>query len=109
MPKRIYYNKIVRDDMPEIIGEDGYRADTRRVEGTQLHTMLIAKLMEEVSEYVAMGDCSELGDVYEALIALAREVHGKDEEWLHKVARLKREQRGRISNLVLMCIEEKEA
>lgn len=109
MPKKIYVNKIVRDGMPEVIVADGYMCKTERLEprSGKHHAMLVAKLMEEAGEYV-QGDRCELADVYEVLLTLAREVHGKDEAWLHEMARAKREQRGGMSNLVLVYIEPRE-
>lgn len=109
MAKKIYINKIVRDGMPEVIVADGYMCKTKRLEprSGELHAMLIAKLMEETGEYV-QGDRCELADVYEVLLTLTHEMHGKDEAWLHETARVKREQRGGMSNLVLVFIEPRE-
>ena len=111
MAQHINFDKLVRENTPEIILGDGYELQTRRVapQSEEYRSLLIAKMLEEFGEWVKSGDENELCDVYEVLRTIVREVAGRDDEWMHGVAAAKREYKGRLSNLVLLWIRPKEA
>ncbi|NHN43427.1 nucleoside triphosphate pyrophosphohydrolase [Halorubellus sp. JP-L1] len=76
------YDKLVRDDIPSVVREDGNKPVTRRVDGDEYERYLAAKLVEEATEYAAaLGDdndteaddedpISELADVHAVLDAI---------------------------------------
>ena len=69
------YNKLVRDNIPEIIEKDGETAVYRVLETAEYKGALEAKLLEEAHEVIAAqgkeDTLEELADVLEVLEALA--------------------------------------
>lgn len=49
----ITYNKLVRDNVPDIIRANGGTCKTKTVKGEELRTALREKLCEEVAEFLA--------------------------------------------------------
>lgn len=68
--KTIVYNKLIRDNIPEIIQRDGKVAVTRVLEDEEYLLMLNQKLQEEVDEYLENGSVSELADIGEVMHAI---------------------------------------
>lgn len=87
------FNKLVRDRIPEIIERAGKRANVETLSDSEFLAAVDAKLQEELDEYLASGDPTELADLLETLYAasLARGV-GLDE--LERIRLKKREERG---------------
>lgn len=72
---KIIYNKLVRDNIPEIIRQDKAEPQIRILEQTEFLVELFKKLEEEAREVVgASADKKELtkeiGDVYEIIDAI---------------------------------------
>jgi len=64
--------KLVRDKIPEIIRAKGEVPSTRVADSAEYRELLLAKLSEEVQEFLASdGDPEELADVLEVVMALA--------------------------------------
>jgi predicted house-cleaning noncanonical NTP pyrophosphatase (MazG superfamily) len=64
--------KLVRDRIPEIIRANGEVPSVRVADGGEYQSLLVAKLSEEVLEFIASdGDPGELADVLEVVMALA--------------------------------------
>ncbi|WP_323174061.1 nucleoside triphosphate pyrophosphohydrolase [Natrialba sp. PRR66] len=64
------YDKLVRDNIPEIIEDNGEVPATRAVTGDEYESYLRDKLQEEVAEYLADRDADELADILEVVHAL---------------------------------------
>jgi predicted house-cleaning noncanonical NTP pyrophosphatase (MazG superfamily) len=71
------YDKLVRDEIPRVIREDGATPVTHRVDGTAYERRLAAKLEEEAAEFAADRDPEELADVLEVVETLVETV-GRD-------------------------------
>jgi predicted house-cleaning noncanonical NTP pyrophosphatase (MazG superfamily) len=75
---RTYYNKLVRDRIPEIIAAEGRRATTHVLDLKDYRAALLAKLVEEAREAAAHASdaqlLSELADVVEVVRALVTAV-----------------------------------
>ena len=67
----IIYNKLVRDNIPEIIKNSGGLAFTRILSDEEYLDALHKKLNEEIAEYFESGSASELCDVLEVVYAIA--------------------------------------
>lgn len=65
------YNKLVRDNIPEIIKQKGETAETCVLDDRKYHKYLCRKLKEEVFEYLQSGKTEELADIAEVIDALA--------------------------------------
>ena len=68
-----YYNKLVRDLIPEIIAADGRQCATEIMNDEEFRQALLVKLVEEAEEVVDAehGDMvKEIADLYEVIDAL---------------------------------------
>lgn len=65
-----YYNKLVRDRIPEIIEQSGKKAVTRIAGDGEYRQYLREKLQEEVGEFMENGNPEELADILEVVFAL---------------------------------------
>ncbi|QKG93878.1 nucleoside triphosphate pyrophosphohydrolase [Halorubrum salinarum] len=100
------YDKLVRDEIPEIIEADGGRAQTHVAGEDEYADRLAAKLAEETAEYRESRDPRELADVLEVVHAL-RELNGLTPEELAELRAEKAERRGRFDErIVLERVEE---
>ena len=85
--------KLVRDNIPQIILDDGKTPITRILTDEEYLVELVKKLTEEVAEYQADKSLEEMADVLEVLLAIC-EARGHSVEQLMEVRNQKREQRG---------------
>lgn len=60
-----FYNKLVRDKIPQIIEEDGKKCICHRTDGSVLRNYAKRKLREEIEEFLADPCPEEAGDVME--------------------------------------------
>lgn len=65
------YNKLVRDNIPQIIEQSGKTCKTRVLSDDEYLAKLNDKLHEEFDEYVHSGDVEELADIVEVARAIA--------------------------------------
>ena len=70
MKERVY-NKLVRDNIPDIIRQQGETPVIRTLEDGEFLRCLEGKLREEVEEFLAEKTLNELGDILEVLEAVA--------------------------------------
>lgn len=74
MPKKLY-NKLVRDNIPEIMRADGAEPETRILDEDEYKKLVRLKLLEESGETRVAGTkeelTKELGDVLEVAEAIA--------------------------------------
>lgn len=67
------YNKLVRDNIPEIIKNNGQTAYISVLDNEQYNTELKKKLVEEMNEFLESSQTEELADIIEVVEALAKE------------------------------------
>lgn len=96
-----YYNKLVRDKIPDIIRESGKTCNIRYADEKEEPKLLEKKLQEEVSEYIEAKNLEELADIMEVLFGLAKSL-GFSEEDLLKCREHKRNQRGGFEEGVVL-------
>ena len=92
--------KLVRDRIPLIIQDSGRQPRIVTISEDDLRAALEMKLGEEVDELLAAPEESrleELADIYEVLLALARNVNATERQ-LHQMASDKRNKRGAFDN-----------
>ncbi|MFI6903901.1 nucleoside triphosphate pyrophosphohydrolase [Nonomuraea sp. NPDC050394] len=88
--------KLVRDNIPEIIRQNGGEPVVRVLDLAEYRRALVEKLFEESAELrdASAGEVAgEIADVYEVLRAIAT-VDGHDWGMIEKAAAAKREERG---------------
>ena len=66
------YNKLVRDNIPEIMVNNGAKPITRILNDEEYLLELNKKLLEEVNEYLESGDILEIADIEEVLLAIIK-------------------------------------
>ena len=105
------YNKLVRDNIPDIIIAKGETPVTRILEDEEYKKSLEVKLFEEYEEVISSeGEdrCEELADLMEVIRALAK-LENKTLEDIIALADEKREKRGGFDGKVYLekVIEKK--
>ncbi len=106
--KTITYNKLVRDRIPEIVENAGKTACVEVLSDAEYQTAVDQKLGEELQEYLAEGDVTELADLLEVLYAAAQ-ARGCSREELEKIRAEKAEKRGAFAKkLFLRYVEEQD-
>lgn len=104
--ERVAYDKLVRDDIPRIVREDGSRPETRVVDGAELSDYLAAKLVEEAREYAEDRRAGELGDVLDVVDAVVAH-EGFDADAIDRERAAKTAERGGFERgLVLDAVVE---
>lgn len=99
--KRISYNKLVRDKIPEIIETEGKVCRCRILGGEEYRCRLDAKLDEELAEFRESHELEELADVLEVLYATAR-AYGVEWDSVEKIRREKAEKRGGFDRRIFL-------
>jgi len=86
------YNKLVRDNIPEIMVKNGADPVTRLLNDEEYLKELNTKLLEEVNEYLEDGNIKELADIEEVLRAILdiKKVSYDDFEKIRKEKVIKR-------------------
>ena len=101
-----FYNKLVRDKIPEIIKSKGAKCTTAIVSEQTYLDLLDMKLYEELTEFQADHSQEELADMLEVMMALAQ-AHGYDWSHIIEIQTKKREERGGFNDrIVLISTEE---
>ncbi|MBQ7140717.1 MAG: nucleoside triphosphate pyrophosphohydrolase [Bacilli bacterium] len=66
------YNKLVRDNIPEIMIKNNAKPITRILSDEEYIKELNKKLLEEVNEYLSDENVEELTDIEEVLLAILK-------------------------------------
>jgi predicted house-cleaning noncanonical NTP pyrophosphatase (MazG superfamily) len=101
-----YYNKLVRDKIPEIIESKGQTCQTRMLGDVEYLKELRTKLEEEVQEYLESGELEELADILEVLDGLAVAQGASFEEVVELQKRKGKERGGFVERVFLESVEE---
>ncbi len=99
--KKITYNKLVRDLIPEIIEKDGKKAIFKKLHVSEITKALVEKLSEEGQEFLEAVNLEELADILEIVYALIEHNDFKLED-VEKIRKLKQEQRGSFSEGIFL-------
>ena len=87
------YNKLVRDNIPEIISRQGDRPVTHVLDTKLYRQELKRKLQEEVAEFSESDSVEELVDILEVVYALAKD-KGSSQYQLEEMRQQKRRNKG---------------
>lgn len=99
--KKIVYNKLVRDKIPEIIEADGKTCITEILADEEYLKMVDAKLDEELAEYHKDQNIEELADLMEVIYA-ATMARGYSIEELENVRATKAQKRGAFADKIFL-------
>lgn len=95
------FNKLVRDNIPEIIESKGDKAYTRILSDEEYKEQLDVKLQEEVKEYLEDDNVEELADIIEVIYAILEYKEVKKED-LEKVRIDKVQKRGAFNKKIFL-------
>lgn len=93
------YNKLVRDNIPEILDQKGVKYEKRVASPEEYKVELIKKLAEEVTEFSEAGDPEELADVIEVVEALKQL---PAYEQVEAIRQRKREEKGGFDKKIIL-------
>ena len=99
--KRIPYDKLVRDRIPEIIGAEGKDCTVELLSDRDYLRFLDEKLNEELAEYQESKSLEELADLLEVVRAVVC-ARGWSWEELEQARRKKAEKRGGFERKLLL-------
>lgn len=99
--KKIIYNKLVRDNIPEIIRNSGKECDIEILSDEKYLQMVDAKLDEELAEYHKEQNLEELADLLEVLYTAAN-ARGYSVEELESCRIKKQKERGGFGKKILL-------
>src|SRR4030042_873158 len=110
MKKVIKYNKLIRDRIPEIIKEAGWKPTVRKLKKAEFLKALKKKVSEEARELIRAKDekgiIDEIVDIQELIDALASEI-GLSKPRIKKIQVDKRKKRGGFEKRLFLVREEK--
>ena len=99
------HNKLVRDNIPKIIEDQGQRASIRILDDEEYSCFLRQKLNEEVAEFQQDRNLEELADILEVVYAFSENL-GYSKEDLMEAYRKKHAERGGFSKRILLISNE---
>ena len=99
------FNKLVRDNIPDIIANNGEESVTRILADEEYKVELYKKLLEEANEVISSKTSDEtieeLADVLEILKSIA-ELNGKKLDDVVEIAKQKRLKRGGFEKRIFL-------
>lgn len=98
--KRVY-NKLVRDNIPEIIRNNNETPIIKTLSNDEYLRELKSKLQEEVDEFLASNDITELADILEVVDALSTANNSSLNEVMDIKIR-KAEKNGKFENKIFL-------
>lgn len=99
------YNKLVRDNIPEIMINKGCKPVTRILNDEEYLLELNKKLLEEVNEYLTDNNAEELADIKEVFLAILKAKNISEEE-LENIRIDKATKRGAFNEKIYLEYEE---
>jgi predicted house-cleaning noncanonical NTP pyrophosphatase (MazG superfamily) len=101
MKGNMKYNKLVRDNIPEIIAATGKEAVTHLATAKEYETKLLEKLSEEIVEIQADPNPEELADLLEVIHAIC-ELKSYDLNEIEAIRQKKSSERGGFSKKIIL-------
>ena len=100
------FNKLVRDNIPDIIASNGEESVTRILTDEEYEAALYKKLLEETNEVISSKSSGEtleeLADVLEILMSIASKLNGKTLDDVLKIAAQKKLKRGGFEKRIFL-------
>lgn len=104
-PSIHYYQKLVRDRIPEMIRHQGFTPITRRLNADEYLSELHRKLREETEEYLSDQSAEEIADILEVIEAICA-AKGFSREEISRVKSEKYAKRGGFDKRIYLISKE---
>ena len=101
-----YYNKLVRDKIPNIIEDSGKSCKYVKANKADIFELLVKKLDEEVAEFKEDNNLEELSDIMEVLFGLAGSLGFSEEDLVNKRNEKNAARGGFKDGIILEAVEE---
>ncbi len=101
------YEKLVRDNIPEIIKKSGDKPITHKAEDKEYEEALNHKLLEEVKEFLDNPSVEEAADILEVIKAIC-DLKEVDISKLEEIRQKKAEERGGFNERIILDSTEAE-
>lgn len=101
MTKTITYNKLIRDNIPEIIKKSGKSYDLHQAHDKEYQDHLFMKLIEESKEMAENPCLEELADILEVIEAIKALYAFKDED-IERIKAEKKANRGGFNKRLIL-------
>ncbi|NMB07657.1 MAG: nucleoside triphosphate pyrophosphohydrolase [Tissierellia bacterium] len=95
------YNKLVRDNIPNIIERDGKKVKIAKLDDEEYIKALNLKLDEELEEYIETNNIEELVDMVEVIYGIL-DYYGVSIEEFEKIRNEKARKRGAFKEKILL-------
>lgn len=95
------YNKLVRDNIPEIIAQNGKKARIHIADEREFIEKLEEKLSEEVREFLFANSEEELADIFTVIDAIV-EYRGFDRQKIESLKNKKAQERGVFTKRIIL-------
>ncbi len=110
MRKIVKYNKLIRDRIPEIVKEAGWKPTVRKLRKEEFLNALKKKITEEARELIRAknkkGIINEIVDIQELIDALSLEI-GLSKPKIKRLQAAKRKKRGGFKKRLFLIKQEK--
>lgn len=97
----VEYDKLVRDNIPEIISRSGKKAEIEVIDGKNKLKYLNKKLKEEIYEYLEDESIEELADIQEVIYEILK-LKKLNKEDLEKIRKEKKYRIGGFSKGIIL-------
>jgi len=101
---KVFYKKLVRDKIPQIIESNGDICEIRILDDKEFQIELKRKLIEESREVLNSPKeelSNELADFLEIIVSLV-DLNGLDIEEIEKIRKVKKEKRGGFDKKIFL-------
>lgn len=107
MTEEHHYDKLVRDNIPDHIEDDGNSYVIHHADDEELKERLRDKLVEEAKEFRESGSISELADIFEVIDAIFNTDMISDHE-IESAKKAKANEKGKFERRIVLetVIEE---
>lgn len=102
MRQTVFYNKLVRDRIPDMIAASGRVARCRKLKKSEFFEYLSSKLVEEAQEFFATRSVEELADMLEVIKSVMEEAGWKAMD-VERARKKKAQERGAFTRRLLLA------
>ena len=101
MNKKIVYNKLVRDNILEIISNNNQKSSYHIATDEEYKNKLLEKLQEEVSKFITDKNEEELADIFEVIEHIITAFNFNKEKIL-EIKKKKVEKNGKFNKKIIL-------